>query len=321
MSTNNIDSNCKEVAQECRASSCGGIIEVSEQADENICASCGIAALDNVKLKKCACRLVKYCSIECQKEHRSKHKRVCKKRMAELHEQLLFTQPDISSYLGDCPICFLPLSKSVMKSCCSKLICIGCDYTHHINNKNDEEKARSCPFCREPFAYGDEENIKRVMKRAAAGNPAALTQMGTIRYEEGDYDTALEYWTTAAESGDLNAHFKLGGAYLMGRGVEKDEGKVVYHYQRAAIGGHPSARYVLARYEEENSRLERATKHFVIAAKLGCKESMNKLWEYYKHGHVSKEGLNVALRAHQAAVDAAKSSQREAAEPFYGENK
>ena len=57
MSTNNIDSNyCKEVAQECRTSSCGAITQVSEQADDNVCASCGIAEVDNVKLKKCASR-------------------------------------------------------------------------------------------------------------------------------------------------------------------------------------------------------------------------------------------------------------------------
>jgi hypothetical protein len=324
MSMNNIDSNyCKEATQECSASSCGGIIEVSEQADDNVCASCGIAALDNVKLKKCACELVKYCSIECQKEHRPKHKRACKKRTAELHEQLLFAQPDSSCH-GDCPICFLPmpldLGKAVMKSCCSKRICYGCDYAHHMSNKNDEEKARSCPFCREPFAYSDEENIKRVLKRVEAGVPAALTQMGTTRYEEGDYDTALEYWTKAAQSGDFDAHFKLGSVYMMGRGVEKDEGKVLYHYEKAAIGGHSTARYVLARIEEENGRLERAVKHIIIAAKLGETDSMKALWEYYKHGHghVNKEDLNVTLRVHQAAIDAMKSPQREAAKAFYG---
>ena len=193
MSTNDIDSNSKEVAQECPASSCGGNIEVSEQADDNFCASCGI--LDNVKLKKCACELVKYCSDECQKEHRKQHKRVCKERMVELHDQLLFTQPDSSSCHGDCPICFLPLpldlSKSTMRSCCSKTICKGCDYAHYISNKQ-----KICPFCREPVPKNDEEIDKRRMKRVEAGDPVELSQMGTKCYKEGDHDKAvkIEKW-------------------------------------------------------------------------------------------------------------------------------
>eukprot|EP00984_Skeletonema_dohrnii_P010457 scaffold4065_cov161-Skeletonema_dohrnii-CCMP3373.AAC.2 len=55
------------------------------------CASCGTAANDDIKLKKCtACHLVRYCSVKCQKEHRPQHKKECKKRAAELHDELLF---------------------------------------------------------------------------------------------------------------------------------------------------------------------------------------------------------------------------------------
>ena len=104
MSTNNIDSNkCEEKAELC------GVAEVSEQADDNICASCGILAeVDNVKLKKCTCDLVKYCSDKCREEHREQHGEECKNRMKELHDKKLFTQPG-SSCFGECPICFLPM--------------------------------------------------------------------------------------------------------------------------------------------------------------------------------------------------------------------
>jgi hypothetical protein len=43
-----------------------------------------VAKVDNVKLKKCACKLVKYCSVDCQRNHRPLHKRACKKRLAEI---------------------------------------------------------------------------------------------------------------------------------------------------------------------------------------------------------------------------------------------
>jgi hypothetical protein len=80
----------------------------SEAADE-VCASCGIAQVDDTKLKKCACNLVKYCGVECQTNHRLQHKKACKKRLAELRDDKLFTQPD-ESHWGECPICCLPHS-------------------------------------------------------------------------------------------------------------------------------------------------------------------------------------------------------------------
>ena len=81
--------------------------EDGEAAD--VCASCGIAEIDEIKLKTCtACKFVRYCSVECQKKHWPQHKRACKKRMAELRDKILFRQPE-SSCLGDCPICCLPI--------------------------------------------------------------------------------------------------------------------------------------------------------------------------------------------------------------------
>ena len=124
-----------------------------EASDMLCCASCGIAEVDNVKLKQCACKLVRYCSFECQKEHRPQHKKVCKKQLAELRDEILFKQPE-SNHLGDCPICCLPLSidptKSTMMACCSKMICKGCSYA---NWKREEEKSleHRCPFCRHPL--------------------------------------------------------------------------------------------------------------------------------------------------------------------------
>eukprot|EP00985_Skeletonema_marinoi_P010065 scaffold4743_cov161-Skeletonema_marinoi.AAC.1 len=64
-----------------------GVVEESDDVTM-FCASCGIAAVDAVKLKKCtACYLVRYCSVKCQKQHRPKHKKECKKRAAELRDE------------------------------------------------------------------------------------------------------------------------------------------------------------------------------------------------------------------------------------------
>ena len=53
------------------------------------CANCGKSGEgDDVKLSNCtACYLAKYCSVDCQKAHRSEHKPACKLGAAEIKER------------------------------------------------------------------------------------------------------------------------------------------------------------------------------------------------------------------------------------------
>ena len=119
----------------------------------------------------------------------------------------------------------------------------------------------------------------------------------------------------------MEAHCELSHLYRDGHGVEKDEGKEIYHLEEAAIGGHPDARYNLGCEEwGNNNNAERAVKHWIIAANLGDDGSIKELMRMFKEGFVSKDDLAAALRAHQAAADATKSPQREAAEEFYRES-
>ena len=155
------------------------------------------------------------------------------------------------------------------------------------------------------------------MKRVKANDPAAMSEMGRKLITEGDLDGAIEYWMKAAELGDLMAHYKLGSMYQLGHGVERDEEKSIYHYEMAAIGGHPKARLILALNEEDNGNMERAVKHYIIGANLGCDESMKALWKHYSDGNVTKENLDATLRTHQAAIDAMKSAQRDAADVVF----
>ena len=134
--------------------------DADSESDTMMCASCSVTAGDNIKLKDCsASKLVKYCSTKCQREHRSQHKQACKKRAAELHDEMLFKQPE-STHLGDCPICCLPIShgpgQSDMFPCCGKMICIGCNYS---NQKREFEGnlGFKCPFCRHPMRKSQAE--------------------------------------------------------------------------------------------------------------------------------------------------------------------
>ena len=69
------------------------------------CAECGEEG--GVSLKMCqSCMLVKYCNAACQRNHWPKHKKDCKLRAAELHDEALFKDPPPKE---DCPICVLPM--------------------------------------------------------------------------------------------------------------------------------------------------------------------------------------------------------------------
>ena len=138
-----------------------------------------------------------------------------------------------------------------------------------------------------------------------------------VRYNEGDYKSAFEHWTRAADLGEVEAHYQLSTFYRDGQGVEKDEKRELHHTEQAAIGGHPMARYNLGCFEGQRGQHDRATKHWIVAAKLGFDKSLECVMDRYKAGLIgliSKEDLASALRGHQAAIDATKSLQRDEAE-------
>ncbi|KAK1746725.1 Sel1-like repeat family protein [Skeletonema marinoi] len=293
--------------------------EENIKADTSCCAYCGVAEVDEIKLTECSdCDLVRYCSVKCQKEHKSQHQQECKKQVDELHDELLFKQPE-SSHIGDCPICMIPLSidqtKSGVWSCCSKVICKGCAHAN-ILREEDKKLQHACPFCREPVPSTQEQCDKQMMKRVAANDPVAMRRKGIQQHKKGDYRSAFEYYTRAAELGDAAAQCNLASLYEFGKGVEKDGGKAVHYLEEAAIGGDPIARNRLGRIEGNIGNTERAVKHCIIAANLGDDGSIKMMMLMFRNGLVSKDDLASTLRAHQAAVDATKSPQREVAEEY-----
>ena len=295
----------------------------TEAAANELCASCGVAGGGDgdIELKNCAaCKSVKYCSINCQRNHRAQHKRACKKRAAELKDELLFKQPESTS-LGDCPICLLPMPlfttqdtvRFTIYDCCSKVVCNGCIHANDLREK-EARLPSSCPFCRNRRPKKQAEMYLNLKKRAALNDPVALYNVGTRLFESGDCAAAIEYFKKAAELGDVDSHYQLSCVYHGMGGVQLDGKKDIYHAEQAAIGGHLFARYNLGLSDWKNGKTDRAVKHWIIAANLGDDASLNELKKGYRCGVVSKEDFAAALRAHQAAVDATKSPQRDAAE-------
>ena len=89
----------------------------------DVCANCGKEGSDLNACNKC--KDAKYCNAACKKRHRTKHKKKCERRVAELHDIELFKQP---SPREDCPIYMLPFPSLVSGSkyftCCGKFFAV-----------------------------------------------------------------------------------------------------------------------------------------------------------------------------------------------------
>ena len=290
------------------------------------CSNCGKGGegnSDGIQLKSCAaCRMVKYCSRECQIAHRPQHKKECKKRAAELHDELLFKQPPPNE---ECPICMIRLpsltSGRTYMSCCGKMICSGCMYA---NAKMDPDK-QLCPFCRTPIpdTVDDEETIKRLTERMEMNDAQAMYNLGT-KYRHGlyglsrDMAKAIELWHRAGKLGCASAYHNIGCSYESGDGAEMNMKQAKHYYELAAIQGHTGARHNLGGMEGHEGDMDRALKHYMIAAHDGDTDSMEAITNLFKLGIVRKSDYAAALKLYQTAVDEIKSDLRDEYAAFSG---
>ena len=289
----------------------------------DVCANCGEESSDDIKLKNCAaCRLVKYCSADCQMTHRKQHKEVCKKRAAELKDERLYglghERPE-----GDfCPICTmaipLPMNEhSGDRVCCMKRVCNGCQMAAIKRGIVD------CPYCRTP--YHEEDNAKalaQVQKRVDAKDSEAVDFLASNYYcgtygLEKDVPRAIELWTEAAELGCNDARYKLSCMFSHGNGVPQDKTKAARYLELAAMQGHVESRHNLGYHETEKGNYERAVRHFLISTKMGEKESLDTIKDMFVKGVATKQQYAEALKGYQIAIEEMKSPERDEAKPFF----
>ena len=271
MSSDSVNNNNNNMADLSGALSSLNIIGDVELA--SACANCGQEG-DGDNMNACnKCDLAKYCNAACKKKHRSKHKKACVKRVAELYDEKLFKDHPPPE---DCPICFLPLPldnrQVVFESCCGKMICSGCVYA-----MAEREGAELCAFCRTPCAESEKEYVKRLKKLMEKGNGRAVYVLGA-HYADGTLGLpqnrakANELHLKAGELGCADAYFSMGSAYDDGRDVEVDTKKAKYYYEMAAMNDCIPARHNLGVIEGNAGNIHRALKHFILAAKasFGC---------------------------------------------------
>ena len=286
------------------------------------CAACGKEGEeDNMNICN-KCKMVYYCNVTCKKKHKSKHKKKCENRAAELHDEALFKEPPPRE---ECPICMLPLPlegrESTFNSCCGKIICDGCFYAMTKEEKRKGKKNEElgmCAFCRTISASSMNEEIKQLNNLMESGNADAYHQLAGY-YANGsngmpqDHQKAAELWLKAGELGCAKAYLNLGNSYAIGQGVDRDEEKAKHYKELAAMKGDANARYNLGCMEGAAGNFQRTYKHMIIAARAGHPKSLGSVKEGFTMGIVTKDEFEQTLRAYQKSADEMKSEARDQA--------
>ena len=289
----------------------------NENDEIELCANCGKEGSNFNTCNKC--KAATYCKAACKKKHRSKHKKQCERRVAELHDEELFKEPPLQ--YGECPICFIRLptlgSGRRYYECCGKMICSGCCHADVYDNLGSIIADEKCPFCRTPVPTSEKEIFERRKKRMEVGDTYAFYIMG-CHYHLGLYGLirdsakAVELWHKAGKYGYSN----LGIAYSTGEGVEGDAKMASHYYELAAMEGIVVARANLGVGKYNAGNYDIALKHYMIAVRGGDTDSVKDIQRMYKNGHVAKDHYANALRSHQAYLNEIKSDQRDKAAAF-----
>ena len=294
---------------------------VVDDDSADVCAGCGKISDGeggSIKLKNCtACRLVKYCGVDCQKTHRKQHKKACKQRVAELKDEELYSQGHERPEGDFCPICTLPIpfpmgKHSVFNVCCMNRVCNGCVMATRKRGMSD------CLFCRTPISVTDAERLAKVQARVEKKDPVAVNFLGEkytlgIQGLQKDMRKAVELYTEAAELGSVAALSNLARVYHRGEGIEEDKAKSVYFYEKAALKGHAQSRRNLGIIEVKKGNYNRAVRHLLISAKMGYKESLESIKVIFMQGLATKEQYAQALKGYQDAVEDMKNQHRDEA--------
>jgi TPR repeat protein len=197
-------------------------------------------------------------------------------------------------------------------------LCDGCAYAYSVAEADTEKEKETCVFCRTEAPSLDEVLIERMKKRVEANDAMAMLHLGTY-YRSGtmglrqDHAKALELFHESAKLGNHHAHHDLSACYQEGDIVEKDTRKATYHGQLGAMTGNVHARYNLCCDEYNAGNMDRAYKHWMISANVGCDSSMKEVQEGYKIGLVTKDEYAKTIRAHGHSIDEMKSDDRDRA--------
>ncbi|KAL7539150.1 hypothetical protein ACHAWF_006316 [Thalassiosira exigua] len=187
------------------------------------------------------------------------------------------------------------------------------------------QPAEECQICLLPLdptsglarSHEEEEEMaeQRIKKHDDANTIfylACCLDLGAFGSHKDSKKATKLYFQAFLKGRGWGAAEELGFAYACGRGVERDNEVAKKWLTLAAIEGSVLARGELSKMEMDAGNTCRAMKHLLIAAGAGDDESLKEVTQGYKDGHVKKDDLDKALRAHERARRDMKSDLRDA---------
>lgn len=97
--------------------------------------------------------------------------------------------------------------------------------------------------------------------------------------------------------------------------------KAEHYWEKAVMMGNVMARHNLGNFEEQAGNMDKALKHYMIAAREGSKNSLTGIKELFLEGHATKDDYAEALRVYQEYADETRSEQRDEAAAYDATNK
>ena len=154
------------------------------------CASCGVAEIDDVKLKDCdGCDLVRYCSDACRELHRPEHAGKCRKRAAELRDELNMVCASCGTGRVATPV--LPQSKDCPYKIIFSVFCSECEERAQrdelLLKQPESTHLGDCPICSLPLPLDNKKSAfytcccKRVCTACGYANQKREAESGPQR--------------------------------------------------------------------------------------------------------------------------------------------
>mmetsp|Transcript_36280 Transcript_36280/g.61860 ORF Transcript_36280/g.61860 Transcript_36280/m.61860 type:complete len:298 (-) Transcript_36280:117-1010(-) len=235
----------------------------------------------------------------------------------EYHESVLFQSHE---NMQECPICMLPLpiegDDVAFRACCGNYLCLGCLYRVMLEGKGLK---CPCPFCRSPPYTSNDEYMKWLKRLTETNNPGAICQLAS-HYNEGSFDLgkdqgkAIRLWKKSGQmdSDYGRSYYNIASSYLRTK-IRGNVNRIIYYFEKAAIKGSVNARVNVGRIERDAGNMDRATRHFKLAAEAGHEEAMNIIWKGYRAGDmdITRDDFNTLLRRHHDNLSTMTNSYRD----------
>ena len=237
-----------------------------------VCSNCETLQTETHKLIRCPCHSVRYCNKDCQKKHRTQHKKECRRLLAEKkmkktkqitakppqeeeqeqgerkeHNATETTTNDQEEERDECPICLEMIPK--IDAYFTRFVCCGNGlHDHCAEDLKSTKIGDNCPLCRAKAPTTKKETIKQLrpwVKKKIAWAQALIAG----KYDRGEgvkqsYGTARKYYDLAAQQGNIGSMFNLGKLYHYGFGVEQSYDRAFEYYEQAADLGLADAQFL-----------------------------------------------------------------------------